>query len=1831
MNLFFNTFLSLVFLKIIYCDYPQLSLEVETTGELKEDNSTTYFSFVVPNGVKQNTSNLIIRVRQNNSTEFSDPDLYVSKTEKEPNFFNADWSCERYGEDMISVSSQYVFEKEIFYIAVYCERKCKYSIKTQLTEEIKLTEGKVYAFDIPKDSSMNFKFKTKETEYDEISFFFISPEMKPFKVYVSQNESPSSGNTYELEPSFISGYTLNIRKSEKDIYCYNCYYYIMVVSVDQPVNVRMLVEYPDTETFLYPNDPIIDNVPSFSSRCYAFNMSNQNESVIITIILFSGSGVIQFNGYKSVTNLTFLEIPYDDTSYDVTSEKVIILTPHDLLEYQKVAKEKHNITDFSKIYFCFFGYEKTSYLIRAHFQSQMQMLQRYNYLLTGTSISGYLPKGDVTSYRILEFTRDGNITLTLDLVEGTPKIYGYFEPKPFYVFFNSDKLKKAIKDNKLINSTKTLTGYEIEVLNKDNICHKSIGSETDLNDAIDNMVCRLYLIVSCDDSKIDCIYRVRAIHDESSQKMIPRTSFYNVLPKGEIDYFEFTVDDNSVNQIIIVLNTLSGDTVLRVKKKQGDSYKFIDWSDNQAFIPDVVKIIKENNDDKITGTYYIEVRATSFSTYSIYYYTVTESQDINPDVKDISLELQTGQIVYDFLPKDQYYKIYSYEIDGKSEESELRITLTRKNFPCRLYVFLNLDSFRFNQTDSYELIGGYDWKGETSGQLIIKKTDPKYSKKGPYYILVSRLYQPIGELTDKWSNSYYLGVTDEKTNFMFFENMQHMVTLNNLYSYQGYSYIHQDSSYDFTLSLNVFYGKVNIYLDFKEFNIDDINNNKTVAVSYKDINTKFISIKDTELQAKCETKLNCPIFILVTQTSDKRTGQYLLMAKSRTDQIHYLVPGTITENYINEDETQYFLIEDYSKKNKVSHLHVSFISGEVELYLSITSNTNVDVSDYPTNKTYQYKANEYSFKGKIITIDPNDVKDCYPCRYLISVYGKRIGYKDNMIIYSLYYSNEVKKINQNIPYHNIIQKGELQYFNFVFGEEAKNIYIVLQNADKNIDLFLNYGENLPTFDNFHWYSKNPFHQFINIDLNDPVIVQMGKSDLSGVYTLLLYGYGNSSYTLYITDNDKKIIPINNNLPGSCTTDKNNKICYFRYDLISNYYEELSFINDKITIVFVTTFSYGSGDMYATLYKDTEYKEISEFPDEEHFDYSNKKMTNKNFLKIDIYKNNTKLTNNSMILISVICKEDSLFDITPTILTKNPYGYQYLDIRRENIFYLDKANDSKKNGTIFYIFHRLPKDINFEFYSYIGSAKVLVYQNNTKYNSEKNEHYIDYTHIAEFDITSGSSYVNTIKNNTAELLEFIYFKVVPQTEIGFYIKINYDSEWEAMPIGEMASYPVSNNIFYGYFDMLEEYQEVILSVRAQNRKDPISVYVKMNLMERNDMKNLSNIDIPDKMNFDYSGKSNNLLSSVTVKINQISSEKRKGKYVRAAFIVKFNGFSLSDTQMIDILVTPMVDYYKKIIAEPLKLYFSSEKEIQKDRTIFDLTKTSNSDDLFVIEISACQGLFEAKVTGELTYFEDSNKEIPSTIINESGSTKILFFNNKKSKFYLNIWGKKDDLCLDSDNSSSNLCKKGDVEYLVYYFSTSRAKYRRSIVDPTLIFNKASKNRIKLVLPEIRERDYQGNKRNIDNLDYQLFVSENKEDSQYMGSLCFLNRMKKNDNITYEVNEQDDEIMISGMKSGTHYYANVIIQNRNSGELFTMKPIHIYFDKYNISTWIIVLLFVLLVLSIGVACYYFKKFRTTKSILSYAINDRREEHPRSVAELSTVKVNSKQNYANLDEEI
>lgn len=1830
----------------IYSNAPLSHNGTAVSGAIPKNDSYDFYTITIQDNVKVNTSSLVIKVIEDKGSlserqDFSDVDVYVSMNETNPkNSSTSTWYSELYGDDIVTISKKHVKPKAKFYVGVYCQFKCKYKISAYLSEMIEIKVGVVQTFLIPKQSSMTFRFKSKD-DFEQLNFAFMSPYMNPFKLFIS-NHNPSSQNTFKIQPSWISGYSLDIYKGSPEYYPGEDYR-MVVESMDEDAHVRVLITYPDTEVLLRSSEYLFDAIRERKRKCYSFPIDSQHqkERIIINIVLFSGTSVIQVHGFKPDLSMTFLTIPYNSFTYEITSEKVIILSQEELDKFRAVQNGPHNL-----LHFCAYVYEKTSYLIGAHYASQTEQLQKLNYLLMGNTLMGYLPKNQVTKYRILDFSRDANLNITIDTIEGEPKLYGFFTQDFRGSFFNYDRLKKEIqsKNKNLTEGEETYKGYDLEIPSKDNICHSLIKPNNNLNDELKKLSCGLFAIVYCDPGEAgkDCVYRIRVINEKTIQRVFPRTTFFNILGKDEKERYTFDIDDEKVDSISVVQNTISGEATLYLYyvNPTNKNLELIAYSVNKFYLPNVITITKENLlKNNMIGTYQISVQASSFSTYSLYYYThlKEEEKKNSPKLSDIELNLELGEIIQGFFTPTTKYKIYSFE-SLTDLKSNLRITLTRRNMRFILFVYTDLGDIQI-ETDSKgnENFKGYKWKSGFGSQIIIKQTDLNFSGRGPYYIVVFRdLLKATKRIPD--IESYYLGITDEEEPFLLYEGMQHSAQLNSNYTGQGYWYMHQNISESFNLALNLQYGSVKVYIDFKEFNRKTLMENVSSIyyISGTETESDFIALPPEILKKKCDSDSEisgCILWIYIDKVTSS-SSQYSIITRSKDNSPFYLYPGNLFENEMNTKEIHHYIIEKYDSVQG-GNILVKFKYGGGNVFMNVNEGYGNE-AEFPNETSFQFKGEE-SYMGKILKIPKLKEENCNPCRFLVTIKGSYQVYSSDMIKYSILYSNQAVQINLDKPLKNEIKTGELHYYRVYFDESAPSIYVSLYSNDGDTDLYMNYGTDLPTYLHHDWKSANPQMDFITVDKNDPLFVSNNKANLEGYYTILVYGYTDSTYTLYVTTNPNRIIRINNNEPGSCLCENEGDKCYFRYDNLfdSSDDEEVKKQTKDISIAFSSNFVYGSGNQYVKLYKETDFDIKRDLPSNSNYDYSNVDQNKRNFIKVDIKKDNKFLTRDSMLILTLQCKEKSLVELNAARILNATF--QYLDFGRENLFYLEQS----KKPTILSFYYSKKKIINYEVYTFTGKANILIFQNTTTYNRSDNKNSYSYNHIAQFQINKSKSpsYFNYLNPLDQFVGKNIYFKVTPDTDVGFFIKLTYETEWTRVDIGKTQTFQVNGDSFYGYFDLSPLYQDVIITVKSELS---IKIYAKVNIYERTVKENANSenpfgLTYPTKYIYDYSGVKNNVLESVSIKIKKINSNELLTKNGRVLFYVDISGEAIENImKSITITVSPSIGGSRRVSASPLNLYFSSEKEVNADKTIFDLKKIKEDDDIFVIMLSSCKGKFDSSLTGDV-YSNEKSKLIQTEKKEKYGRIILTSKNMKQSNYYLSVWGteKPESTCNIKEKEQDLEKCSTDIEYLLYYYTTSSETYAKLSMESYLVTNQISRKEIEIIIGRLTERDVYGNTHAIETFNYKLFISTEEEDFEHMSSLCFLSQRPRAlpQGVKAKYDLKRKKFIVNGLKTGVKYYMNLIIENPKTGEWLTLNPTVVQLNIMNRVSLSVFILLIIAITLLGCGLYYFySKYKKTKAILNYESNDIHNlgRLPTTEAELSTISARDEVKYKTLTSE-
>ena len=1628
-----------------------LTLNKTVIDVLYQDDSYKYYKLKLPSNLEKNKFLLVFTIKESQQGSidgdelFSDPDLHISKSKFPKNKDDAQWYSQKYGNDILTIPSEEVGGDEEFFITMYCEYKCRYELNSYLAEEVEIEIGKINTVSLSPRSSLSYYLNIGPEDFDELNLVATSPNLKNFKIFMSK-DSPSSQNTFRIIPSWTGGYMISIERYgyTKD-YCTNCKYHILIQSMeDIDVTVQFYAYFQDTVTSVIPWSVIYDVTKKDKKRCYSFDIkklySNNNEKLMIQTSLFSGSTLLYISGAKKDLDKTINDIMTntDLNSYTIQSEKILMLTQNDI---EKINSKYSYLTSDEKntLYFCIYGKDTSSYILNVYPLSEASKVQKYNYISPGTELTGYLNGKEVTRYRILDFNnnKNSNITITFTNVKGKSNFYSNFCYEKCN--FNNELLKNKIdQDEMLYPQDSLLNSFILKITPEMNKCYK--------NDIINNNRCKILLVVQCTEDKDDfCGYKILVSISENPTMMSPKKTFYNVLAKSKADYYELIVDDITIPSIVIVLTTVTGDAELAVYRKENindfsndsQNMKLVGVSMNNDYIPDVVRITPNKiGKDNISGRYFIKITGKCFSSYNLYYYT-TKNKAIEKQISigDITASLKEGQIIRDFFPNDIEYKIYIYTPETQ-EEKDIKFILTRINVEFSFKVFDDFQSIKINNNlnnneDMFEeKIKGYLWASDQNNEVTISITDKYYSSKKSYFIVVYKNKNTIkdeernNDLNRRSMMMYYIGVTKMGIPFTLHESIEHSETLNDKYFFQNYFYLHNDISQPFHLDVNVLSGEVDIFVNINPISFDNIEN-KDIPNSQNSIRAKlnvnnyaFIELDSLYFHNYCAKNNNmnnnninnnnnfynpqlttpCQLFIYIVQSKSSRKyqtdSQYIISAKSSIKTGKILLSGQIISGEILPNKTEHFIIEEV-KRRKGSSINVKFKEGFGDLYVRIPKNIESGSNmTFPSETNYDFKGRN-AYMGQIVML-PSKIFDridstSIKLQILISIVASDFYIQNNKNVkYTISYSSEPKRLNQNRPYTTFISAGEYHFYTLYFNQNTQNIYIALSNMNGDADLYLNYGiDKLPSPTEHDWYSVNMGHEYIDISENHDFFKKKKLKTMAGYYSLLVVGFTETTYTLFISSHDDNIFPLNDNTPISCRCESKGDKCFYRYDNIFKTGGDEANLYKSSEIIFTSQYIYGNGRMYANLLKDQDItgennKKFQDyFPTEKIYQFSNKEFGKRNYMKVKIPEE--KYSKDSIILMTFICEEKTDVEITAASLSYQSL-YNYLDKDRENIFYL-KFNETqgvqKQLDSTFTYYSYKDDDIIYEIKAYIGIARIKIYTNETRYNSTSGKLHYDYQHISEFTLRSDESYkyqsykiftenyINSISGKNVKGKR-IYFSVKPLTDFGFYLQILYDREWINVPINKDKTYLIKSDNLYGYFDIYQDFQNVEMSISLNDfAEKTATVYIKLMVIEKDSLRinsankedHLYHYEIPGKYNYDYISKTNKYLGTINININNIpiiKENERDKKFVRALFNIELqkdyistsitrrgnnqNQLNIDNTKKdsyVRILVAPGVNNFKRVDVPPYNYYFSNTSLISQNGLNYNGINNNNN--------------------------------------------------------------------------------------------------------------------------------------------------------------------------------------------------------------------------------------------------------------------------------------------------
>ena len=1957
-NLYLFTILILCFLSLTY------SQEIETIklgqiikGSMPLDESHKYYKLHIPRS--ESNKVLIISTNEDSSTSqdtkdsFSDPDFYISKKNKYPSSRrSSEWFSEQYGSDILSIPSESVQENDIFYIGMYCQYKCRYYLKVETGIEAEAKFKEYNYLRLKPKETMNYKIKINK-EFEKMKVMSYSLTGEKFKIFMNQN-SPSSANTYNVIPSWESGYVFLIKKGAKE-YCTNCEYHVIIHNEgnEETNEINNIIFYVGTEENDYrynlePFNKIYDALEENSKANFNFNITKrekETEKLIIDIVVYSGYATLLIEGWKS-KNFHILEAQKSPYSHSITMEKYIILTKKDFEDFDK--EEYYYSQRDSVLQFCLYSTKQISYTIRAYYLTSLDKLEQDNILMQGNQLKGYLLKDQVISYELfgdntnkLKNNIETNITVSINKIVGIISSYGYFCKEEKCKLNSKYDLENLEQNSQLLIPKQELNPFKstLNIPFDENYCMKNPTITLNNGNKIN---CLTYVIIKCDKPNEEndlCIYDLSFTTKDTEIIMKPKQVYYGIIYTGKIDKYKITISDSNIDTLFVVLNSESGDAQLSVYIEDETSSRqesLLSVSSHNDYIPDVVKITKSSiGKGNLIGKYRVKVYPETFSTYHLYYYVLydKDSSSFHLNNKDkapeVTMNLNIGMLLADYFPNDIRYKIYSFT-PLLSKKQNVKIFINRVNIDFDIYIYTDINKFEIEQLfdlqkDSQkEPIKGYQLKSNANNEVIIHKDDENFNLNKMFYIVIapsnplllrdnmndnSNEQLSKEDLDKKAISKYYIGISNENNPLSLSEGMPHTMTLSNSYSHQIYQKIHTNLKKDLHININVLMGEVDIFASTKFLSEEEVS-----KIDIKD--AKYLPQSETYVLDKIKFKLNIKYFSRLeieqsfinenrynpsgiyiyyyirrseSMIKDNKVCQYVILEKTSETKGQILQPGVVTSGILEVGNKAYFIVEEIEKR-KWAFINVNFKKGTGNLYLRIP---NVPESHnsirFPNEGNYDYKGS-LKYSGRIIEIPEKEFQKLdskkNKLQFLITITADTgsetliSNDKDDIkqikreIEFSISYSNEPKRINQNEPYDGYISQGEFQYYNLYFDQSTQNIYIGLTNMNGDADMYLKRGKELPTIEKYDWSSTESGHEYIDIGKDD-YFFQDGKKSISGYYTLLLVGFIDTSFSLFISTHEKKVFPLRNNIPSTCWCENKGEKCFFRYNNVYDKNNDQHGI-DHNEVIFTSQYLYGNGFLYSKIFIDSELHNsenfYKSFPDSFNYDYSNKESNQRNYMKVKI--GGEKYTKDTLILLTFECSEKTKVDITTTSLNHFS-SVDFIQENHENIYYLGYNDITEKLSKILLIFSNTEKnqDLIYSVHSYIGDAHIRVYGNTSNWDVKTQSITFDYKLLNEFDLITQDNfqdenlevynpythdYHNYIPKKVKEKYDDIYFHIEPRTEFGFYIQCNFDGGWNKLQIGKSQTFYVVNQQLFGYFDIMEEYDnmEFALSV-DKNLRMFAELYIKINIIDKNEFTQLKknpekkndefslyHYSIPTENNYDYKSVTDKTLGTLSLNINKLPKltleEIEKGnKIIRGLFLVNLGNLAFTPIQEVQnsdsngeinnnneneydnkkenselnsqtkvtIVLTPGVNNFKYMDLKQYEYYFSNltynktTKNKPIETKVYSLYKENPDHDVMVIEISTCVGNYEFNIQEKLITKDNvEEKSLKYFDMDEKGKKTIYIENLSNKHYYLSIKPSGNKYFCELENISKENCGT-NLQYLIYYYTTFVENISFREFDKWISHRPYGKGRVRLDLPVIITKDIDLKDKEISDYKFDVFATKNVDYTNKLGNICYLSRLSPNDKKVFRLEslsiENKNSLIISDLIPGNKYYINVLAQNTKTKELITFHPIEIFTGGRHPMFWWSVIRNIFIVGLIIILIYYVYKYRKAREELVF----------------------------------
>lgn len=1464
-------------------DLLEISLNDTKENKVGKKGTYVYYHLSVDSNILNSKDALQIVVRPlGEELAFSDPDIYVSSTNKQPTIKDNEWFSESFGMDIITIEPEELNSKNVkdLYIGVTCEDgNCPFKLKIQNETEIEIELNYQISMRLNKNQDTIFKLKFKKNVTNPpikmLQVSVWSPNFAEYQVIMKDNVGASSSNSIKFSPAWVGASSVLIEEGDL---CEECTYHILIYpKTDDAVFILNTDIGTDFFDFKFGNIAFgIAN--SYDLVCHKKPILRQDKKIIVSAMLFSGRGRLYI--FPGETILTDLE--KSKYSLDFKDEIVFAIDKSEL-EYES-----------GSLMLCFQSYFfSSSYTLNVYDERDSVYQQLNNILFKGVKIPGYLPPKSETKYSIIDSEKNSNITISYEVKKGNPVMYGYIcndecAVNKAFIETHINEFFKAELSLPFTNSTdidsnnanRTESSYVIRIPESANNCELSKSSFN----------CLPIVVVKCAGDE-ECIFNIKAIYGHTIVQLNNAISHHNSINFGSNDFYFFNVSED-VDKITILLTKLVGDAAILVKKDSLPVEGNYDWSSLQElFTPDIINISKKDKKSSLIGTYYISVVAESFSSYSILYYTTTSENkntnstiptDEHTNTQHVGIDLKNGMTMKGFLGAGEYFRVFELHKD-QSNDDDVKFFLASLKEKLNLYIYTSNDflkkfdakkGVKEGEEKYTDMFSDYNWKIDDilmndDDDVIIKSSDKNYLKEGSYYAVVCRRYAE----NDRNATFYLTGVHSNYPIVL----QEGLLQIDSLYESNNYSsqdylaflYKGQEAS---TVNINTFYGQVQL----------DIFGSKNNTIKCSTFCKTLLSFDDYCVK----TVESCAVMLVVSQRSDWKAKFSINIKHGDSTTPEYLVPGVSKSDSIYEGDSHYYMynIDPYDNS---TYVFFSFEEGVIDVFARLITFESKIFSFPESSDESELLQTEYSYRGgQAIPLHDVDLKKCFldpknpsannslDCVLLITIKGSYSFNPDKSIYYKIDYSGYPNYVPTDSPIYGEVSYSQYSYFKFNIPKGIDFFSVSLSHATGFSILLLNKGEKEP-ISYSDWTLGDWRPQIYEITKNDPIL---NGASIDGTYTGAVYSDKNITYNLYINTHPKRVEEVDEYSVSRCTKKKGEK-CYYAY-LYSAYllfddfvYRENTFNYNDLIFVSHLEYVYGDAVMYAKLVN----KDLDSFDDalasEKDYDASSKDQNSRNFLKLIVSKKDPRLMsrkNDTMsesytspiIMFTIDCLNDCDVKFKVRDVRSNFY---YLDTFRENLVYVPSNSLSYLQYYVYTYdqqgfetyedqemqFILLSGSANFKIKEYdtLDSVYIKPMINNSTNSNDNSANNVNNNNttpdnkgdmnqnkdegklLSMFKLSSKSDHwITTIDKLYSEKFIVVEVETKEKSDVGFAVLIKTKEKLQELSFNLIniisSDVPFNfNQTKYVYFQLHEKYQNVTFNLNTDYEDPVINMYGK----------------------------------------------------------------------------------------------------------------------------------------------------------------------------------------------------------------------------------------------------------------------------------------------------------------------------------------------------------------------------------------------------------------------